>query len=309
MTSEAASPPADNPAPKPKRPQDRLGVILRHAREDKGLSPEACEEQLRIKAEYILALENGQYNILPTATHAKGFLRTYAIFLGLEGRLPELQHKFQEETSDFPATPQLVTPAPLPEARLPAKGVAIGGIAIAVVIYLLYLWVSAPAETDVVKEPLAPPAPAMSLAPLSEAELVQAPPSPDLVAPAVDAPAAAVPVVEEQKPAPEAVAVPPKPVAAPTADGKPANVTIKATGDTWVQVQDAMGATIYSKLMKDGDTYTPPDLPGLTLMTGNAGGIVLVRDGDEGDALGKDAEVKRGVQLTKPAKKAPAEDE
>jgi cytoskeleton protein RodZ len=63
---------------------DELGQILRQARENKGLSLEEAHEETRINAQYLEALENGDYSILPSTTHTRGFLRNYGRFLGLD---------------------------------------------------------------------------------------------------------------------------------------------------------------------------------------------------------------------------------
>jgi cytoskeleton protein RodZ len=63
---------------------DELGQILRQARENKGLSLEEAYEETRINAQYLEALENGEYSSLPSATHTRGFLKNYARFLGLD---------------------------------------------------------------------------------------------------------------------------------------------------------------------------------------------------------------------------------
>lgn len=63
---------------------DELGQILRQARENKGLSVEEVFAKTRINARYLEALESGDYGALPSAAHARGFLRNYARFVGLD---------------------------------------------------------------------------------------------------------------------------------------------------------------------------------------------------------------------------------
>ncbi len=61
-----------------------LGVLLRQTREAHALSLEEVEEQTRIRAKFLRALENGDISVLPSVAHAKGFLRNYAQFLRLD---------------------------------------------------------------------------------------------------------------------------------------------------------------------------------------------------------------------------------
>lgn len=63
---------------------DELGSILRDAREMKGLTLSEVQEQIRINAQYLDALEQGDYHLLPTQVHVRGFLRNYARFLDLD---------------------------------------------------------------------------------------------------------------------------------------------------------------------------------------------------------------------------------
>lgn len=63
---------------------DELGSILRDAREMKGLTLAEVQEQIRINSQYLNALEEGNYHLLPTQVHLRGFLRNYARFLELD---------------------------------------------------------------------------------------------------------------------------------------------------------------------------------------------------------------------------------
>ncbi len=63
---------------------DEIGHILREARENRGLTLEEVQAKIRINARYLAAFETGQYDALPTPVHARGFLRNYARFLGLD---------------------------------------------------------------------------------------------------------------------------------------------------------------------------------------------------------------------------------
>lgn len=63
---------------------DEFGHILREARETKGLTIKDVQQEIRINVAYIEALEQGEYDTLPSPVHARGFLRNYARFLGLD---------------------------------------------------------------------------------------------------------------------------------------------------------------------------------------------------------------------------------
>lgn len=63
---------------------DEVGSLLREAREAKGLTLAEAHEGTRINTRFLEALENGQYDLLPTQVHIKGYLRNYARFLDLD---------------------------------------------------------------------------------------------------------------------------------------------------------------------------------------------------------------------------------
>src|SRR5579871_2819119 len=63
---------------------ETLGQELRAAREARDLTLDEAERQTRIRAKHLDSLEQGNYAALPTAVQARGFLRNYARFLGLD---------------------------------------------------------------------------------------------------------------------------------------------------------------------------------------------------------------------------------
>ena len=64
-----------------------IGGSLREARLKRGLSPADVQRAIRIRDRYLQALEEERWELLPGDAYVKGFLRTYADFLGLDGSL------------------------------------------------------------------------------------------------------------------------------------------------------------------------------------------------------------------------------
>ena len=64
-----------------------IGNSLREARVRQGLDYPQIELATKIRAKYVRALEEEQFAVLPAQPYVKGFLRTYADFLGLDGQL------------------------------------------------------------------------------------------------------------------------------------------------------------------------------------------------------------------------------
>jgi hypothetical protein len=64
-----------------------IGSSLREARMRQGLDFPQIEAATKIRGKYLRALEDEQFSQLPAQTYVKGFLRTYAEYLGLDGQL------------------------------------------------------------------------------------------------------------------------------------------------------------------------------------------------------------------------------
>lgn len=91
---------------------ESIGTTLKQRREARHLSIEQVAEQTRIRAHYLQALENDDLSAIPSMPQARGFLRNYAEFLGLN--LDELSSAPRSIESQEPMA-QAASPAePLP---------------------------------------------------------------------------------------------------------------------------------------------------------------------------------------------------
>jgi cytoskeletal protein RodZ len=64
-----------------------IGGSLREARLKRDLTPADVQKAIRIRDRYLQALEEERWELLPGDAYVKGFLRTYADYLGLDGNL------------------------------------------------------------------------------------------------------------------------------------------------------------------------------------------------------------------------------
>lgn len=64
-----------------------IGSILRDARVRQDISLQQAEADTKIRVKYIQAMENEDFDVLPGGTYVKGFLRTYAEYLGIDYQL------------------------------------------------------------------------------------------------------------------------------------------------------------------------------------------------------------------------------
>jgi cytoskeletal protein RodZ len=90
---------------------------LLSARERKGVDLYRAERDTKIRARYLAALERGEYRELPGAVYTKGFLRNYALYLGLDPEDVIRQWKRERGDASVPAEPVLAVPKPLAAPR------------------------------------------------------------------------------------------------------------------------------------------------------------------------------------------------
>jgi cytoskeleton protein RodZ len=70
-----------------------IGRYLEQTRKERGLSLKEVEQATKIRKRYLTGLERENYTILPDAVYARGFLKTYANYLGLDGEALSQQLK------------------------------------------------------------------------------------------------------------------------------------------------------------------------------------------------------------------------
>lgn len=64
-------------------PRD-IGAEMTRLREQFGLSPQEVSERLHIRPRYITAMEEGRYELMPGKAYARGYMHSYAEFLGMD---------------------------------------------------------------------------------------------------------------------------------------------------------------------------------------------------------------------------------
>lgn len=74
-------------------------------------------------------------------------------------------------------------------------------------------------------------------------------------------------------------------------------IVIRATSPAWVEITAAGGEVLLNRLLRVGDTFKVPDQPGITLVTGSAGGLEFTVDGKVAPPIGAVGDVRRDVVL------------
>ena len=81
------------------------------------------------------------------------------------------------------------------------------------------------------------------------------------------------------------------------AENSMSRVTLVAAQDSWVQVEGPDRELLITRILYAGDSYRVPARSGLTLITGNAGGLKVIVDDLEVPPLGPLGAVRRGILL------------
>jgi cytoskeleton protein RodZ len=114
---------------------ESVGRKLREARTRRKLSLSEVEAETKIRARYLQAIENEEWEQLPEDTYARAFIRTYGRFLGLDGdRLAEEHRRSRGDARPGERLPR-VDPRPRPvsrERRRRRRGVSSRTMAVAV---------------------------------------------------------------------------------------------------------------------------------------------------------------------------------
>jgi cytoskeleton protein RodZ len=271
------------------------GDELRQRREALELDLAEVAATLRIKPAYLVALEAGRPNELPGAVYAIGFIRAYADHLGLDSG--EMLRLFKQQSALFAAKPDLAFPIQLGERSMPG-GMLLVALILAVCGYGGWFYLSTgdgPRPERVAQIPL-------ELLPYREA--FRAPPP--VSQPMVEAQAAprspAVPTEGSEHsgsggPSAAGSAMAVVPAATDPAPNSPGEVVIRATADSWIQIRDARQSVLLTRVLKAGESCRAPDRPGLSMRTGNAGGLEITVNGVPAPPIGGRGMVRRNVAL------------
>jgi cytoskeleton protein RodZ len=163
-----------------------IGSSLREARVRRGLELSQVERDTKIRARYLAALEDDRFEALPGPAYARGFLRTYADYLGLEA-----QRFIDEYHSRFapPDETAVVAPVRIRRRRFAVRPSLLAAALVAALLLGLIAWqvssrgggkhaappttptasVAATTTTAAAPRPATPPPPAVARVTLSAA--------------------------------------------------------------------------------------------------------------------------------------------
>ncbi|MBA3534753.1 MAG: helix-turn-helix domain-containing protein [Ardenticatenales bacterium] len=290
-----------------------IGVLLRTTREEQGLSLEEVEKGTRIRARFLEALEENDFDSLGGDVYLRGFLRNYATYLGVDPTpllaelapvhspaLPKVTYISQE--SHYLSEPLQSNPVPF--GRIFSM-LLIGALVMALA---YFIWWQPAAQRDAFLEQLGtllpsagPTAPPTTLpgAPtrtpgstvVTQTMVIVPFQSPTPVGQPTAVPTASLP---PRTPTPDLNVTPTVPLPTPTApapiDG--VVVTAQVLSATWVRVViDAQNQPAVERVLSPGETFEWVGTQEVRLRVGNAAGLQISLNGQQIGVLGQAGEV------------------
>ncbi|HED17305.1 MAG TPA: helix-turn-helix domain-containing protein [Gammaproteobacteria bacterium] len=243
------------------------GELLRQAREARKFSIESVAERLHLAVEIIQALEKAEYTKLPAPTYIRGYLRSYATYVGIDG--DKLVDNFNQIAGDMP--PDLVLEA-IPSApqpgRKPDGTIVILSIVVVAALLALIGWLSIeePGTSD-----------GISSQPQEQTtdQMEHVLPEQNASGPLTSDTVASTPVTDKdelsgnllQKTPPTSTTMrEPEPAAIP---GQ-LRLSLAFDGSSWVEVHDADNKRLLMRLARAGSRYNISGKPPLRVLLGNA---------------------------------------
>ena len=255
------------------------GEMLRNARTTGRRKREipTISKQLCIREEFLEALENGDYGVIPEPVYILGFARNYAMELGLNP--DEIVNKIKKEmgmVSDCAAADddEDVSACAMPSIKEESWGkVAFGKMYQFIYQHWIWFAVGVVAVVAIV-------ATVLMLSSATEE---------------VEQPAEVAPVVETTIKEPEYKQEVRERYG--TKNREKANVILQAAKESWVKIEDGRGNTVISQVLVPGDVYYVPAGDNYKATFGNAGGIDVWVNGVLVPDVGPDNVRKTGISL------------
>jgi cytoskeleton protein RodZ len=262
-----------------------LGRLLKEERERRGLSYEAVSERTRLRSQMIMAIENEEWDRLPSPAFVRGFLRSYAKVLSLDEEkvLGSYGKNVRVETDHLPT----LRGEPLRDR--PRRSFFLLWM-LAAVVALFALWkIYGPIDSNLpVQTESSPPAKTETAKGQSDATRAPETPAPPPTAPQERVEAAKA-ETEKVDPAAGRAAM-----AAPEMEPKPGPHLLKGkvNARTWAKIYvDDLAPREY--MLQPGQQPNWSVSKGFYMIIGNAGGIELEWDGQPVAGLGTPGQVVR----------------
>ena len=255
-------------------PETGPGALLRQRRTERQLSVEDVAQALRLAPKQLRAIEQDDYDHLPGPTYVRGYLRSYAQFLGLSA---DTVLEFYNRQPAAAKAIDLAKHAPTPQMNSDHHVIKITTLIVAgLVLGLAAVWWQGRDDSPIRlrKPPAAAKVEAVvpDIAPAPRQDTVSTPTesrAPSTPAPAGDG------LTLEPAPAARTPAV----VTAPTAPAGPRPLVLYFQKDSWAEVRDAAQTRLLYTTISAGKVIRLGGTPPFSVYLGNASGVRVEYNG------------------------------
>lgn len=255
-----------------------VGQYLRQEREKKNISLEAVAKVTRITQENLEALERDDFRAISASVFARGFLRTYASFLGLDPK--EVLSRYDSQVDLLKISPKIKESTPSENGNPLFKYLVFFSLIVIGVAIGYYFFQKVPS----------PPAqpPPLATVPPPPTPTVQPPPSPGPPPPEL-ASHEAVPD-KEKKPAEKLLAAAPITKEEEKSKERRQVLKVVTTEKTWLRIKPD-DQPVIDVLLQPKETASWSARTRFDITIGNAGGVEIFFNGVSQGNLGKSGEV------------------
>lgn len=258
-----------------------IGKLLKDRREMLSLSIKEIHEMIYIPEKYLMAMESGQFDQLPSPVQARGMLQNYAEFLNLEtdsillAYADSLQSR-RKERQILDESTQKQAAKEISPTRLKLKSFFTLDLLVITAIFIIFagfvIWgVNRILSVD------SPNADATDLPEVSDILLATGSPTPQQTTTSLSFVEEATPEVTIQEEA--------TPLFTPRPNNNPINIVIIPRQRVWVQVTSDLEIVYEGRLMP-GNAYDYSGQETVEVLTGNAGALQIYFNEQDTGALG-----------------------
>ena len=262
-----------------------VGKLCLDARLNKGLTQEQAAALLKVRVKIIKDFEDGEYIELPGLAYKVGFVRSYARLLDLDGDLLVKEFKESLQLNSFKEEYRFLTPELNKNKFLPIG--AIFSVFIAILSYTGWYYSDRSNKTENVSEKQV----VDIFSKKAEIEnnsyvIIEDNFSDNLPSSKNNNDEKKFkelnPKITSNDNKVENISSKNTELSATANERDPSTeMVLKATGNSWVEIEDMEGNILMTRLMRPGETYVVPNINGLKFNTGNAGALSL----SQGDVI------------------------
>tara|TARA_B100000242_G_scaffold194322_1_gene140196 strand:- start:32 stop:1021 length:990 start_codon:yes stop_codon:yes gene_type:complete len=256
-----------------------VGKLCLDARLNKGLTQEQAGDLLKVRVKIIKDFENGEHIDLPGLAYKVGFVRSYARLLDLDGDLLVKEFKESLELNSFKEEYKFLTPELSKNNFIPIGAVV--SVFIAILSYTGWYYSDRSNKIEQISEKkILDMSSKTSEIDNNSYIIIEENFSNNMLSSGINNDEKKIQVANIKtnlkKDTVESSTSKNTELSATANERDPSTeMVLKATGNSWVEIEDVDGNVLMTRLMRPGETYVVPNINGLTFNTGNAGALSL----------------------------------